>query len=216
MTTETERIVTANSPDRINFTEMYVTHDGFRRDLERLAAAAAAGRADSPQVREGWETFKRQLHVHHTVEDEWLWPKLRERVAGRSDDLALLDAMEAEHSVIDPHLEAVDAAMARRDPGLTAKVEELRAGLDSHLSHEETDALPLIQKVMTPKDWAGFRGAMARKQKLGGAAEWVPWITDGMSPADAGKWLRRMPPPLRLLNKVSWEGRYRKRNLWSW
>jgi iron-sulfur cluster repair protein YtfE (RIC family) len=216
MTTETERIVTANPPDRINFTEMYVTHDGFRRDLERLASAAAAGRTDSPQVRDGWETFKRQLHVHHTVEDAWLWPKLRERVAGRADDLALLDAMEAEHSVLDPQLESVDAAMARRDPELPAKVEELRSALDRHLAHEEAEALPLIQSVMTPKDWSGFRGAMARKQKLSGAAEWIPWITDGMTPADAGKWLRRMPPPLRLLNKISWESRYRNRNLWNY
>lgn len=215
MTTEIERIVTANSPDSINFTEMYVTHDGFRRDLERLVAAAAAGRTDSPGVRDGWATFKRQLHVHHSVEDEWLWPKLKGLVAGRPDDLALLEAMEAEHSVIDPQLVAVDAAMAEHSADLPAKVEELRANLDKHLTHEETEALPLIQQVMTPKDWTGFRGAMARKQKLKGAAEWVPWITDGMTPTDARRWLQRMPPPLRVLNKVSWDPRYRNRNLWD-
>jgi iron-sulfur cluster repair protein YtfE (RIC family) len=215
MTTGTERILTANHPDRINFTEMYVTHDGFRRDLERLASAAAAGRAGSPGVREGWETFKRQLHVHHTVEDAWLWPRLRQRVSGRADDLALLDAMEAEHSVLDPRLASVDAAMAAGSADLPARVEELRTALDTHLTHEETDALPLIQSVMTPKDWGGFRGAMARKQRLSGAAEWIPWITDGMSPGDAGKWLKRMPPPLRLLYRASWQSRYRDRNLWS-
>ncbi|HEY3481243.1 MAG TPA: hypothetical protein VGL02_20310, partial [Streptomyces sp.] len=65
--TDTQRIVTADESDKINFTEMYVTHDGFRRDLERLSAAAAAGKANSPQVQDGWENFKRQLHVHHTV-----------------------------------------------------------------------------------------------------------------------------------------------------
>ncbi|MBM9510422.1 hemerythrin domain-containing protein [Actinacidiphila acididurans] len=215
MTTEIERIVTANDPDRINFTEMYVTHDAFRRDLERLAGAAAAGRTDAPRVREGWETFKRQLHVHHTVEDAWLWPRLRERVAGRADALALLDAMEAEHGVLDPQLAAVDAAMDARAPHLTQKVEELRATLDVHLAHEEADALPLIEAVMTPKDWGGFRGAMARRQKLSGAAEWMPWITDGMAPAEARKWLQRMPPPLRLLYRLSWQPRYRGRDLWS-
>jgi iron-sulfur cluster repair protein YtfE (RIC family) len=215
MTTEIERIVTANHPDRINFTEMYVTHDAFRRDLERMAAAAAAGRTGVPQVREGWATFTRQLDVHHTVEDAWLWPKLRERLAGRPDDLALLDAMEAEHALIDPQLEAIDAALAADPGGVAARVEDLRLALEQHLAHEEAAALPLIQSVMTPKDWSGFRGAMARRQRLSGAAEWIPWITDGMPPADARKWLQRMPPPLRLLNKMSWEARYRSRNLWS-
>ncbi|MBY8880843.1 hemerythrin domain-containing protein [Actinacidiphila acidipaludis] len=216
MTTEIERIVTANHPDRINFTEMYVTHDALRRDLERMAAAAAAGRTDSPQVREGWAVFTRQLQVHHTVEDAWLWPRLRERLSGRPDDLALLDAMEAEHAVIDPQLEAIDAALAAGSGDVAAGITELRAALLQHLSHEEVAALPLIQAVMTPKDWSGFRGAMARRQRLSGAAEWIPWITDDMTPADSRKWLRRMPPPLRLLNKLSWQARYRDRNLWSY
>lgn len=214
MTTEIERIVTANDPVKINFTEMYVTHDSFRRDLERLASAAAAGKADSPHVREGWETFKNQLHVHHTVEDAWLWPRLKQRVAD-PDDLALLEAMEAEHSVLDPQLDAVDEALTTGSPDLLAKVQELAAVLDKHLTHEEAEALPLIQSVMTPKEWRGFSGAMARKQRIKGASEWIPWITDGMTASDSQKWLARMPPPLRLMNKLSWEARYRNRNLWS-
>lgn len=213
--TDIERIVTANPPDRINFTEMYVTHDGFRRDLERLAAAASAGRTDTPQVRDGWQNFKTQLLIHHTVEDAWLWPKLKGLVAGRADDLALLEAMEAEHAVLDPQLEAVGTALTTGAADLPARVEELRAVLDKHLTHEEEETLPLIQSVMTPKDWRGFRGAMARKQRISGASVWIPWITDGMSPADSQKFLARMPPPLRVLNKLSWEGRYRNRNLWS-
>jgi iron-sulfur cluster repair protein YtfE (RIC family) len=213
--TDTQRVITANRPDAINFTEMYVTHDGFRRDLERLAAAAAAGRADTPQVRDGWENFTRQLHVHHTVEDAWLWPRLKELVAGRADDLALLAAMEAEHAVLDPQLEALDAALRAGSAELPEQVEGLRSVLDAHLRHEEEEALPLIQSVMTPKDWRGFGRAMARKQKLGGASVWIPWITDGMAPSDARSFLARMPPPLRLLNRLSWEARYRNRRLWS-
>jgi iron-sulfur cluster repair protein YtfE (RIC family) len=213
--TDTQRVVTAEEADQINFTEMYVTHDGFSRDLERLVAAAAAGRTDSPQVREGWENFKRQLHVHHTVEDAWLWPNLTRKVAGRPEDLKLLADMEAEHAVLDPLLEAVDEGMRTSAPDLVEKVEELRTVLGKHLKHEEEDALPLIQEVLTPKEWKGFRGAMARKQKLGGASWWIPWITDGMTPDDSQKFLARMPPPLRLLNKLSWESRYRNRNLWN-
>ncbi|MEV6009397.1 hemerythrin domain-containing protein [Streptomyces sp. NPDC051976] len=213
--TDTQRIVTADESDKINFTEMYVTHDGFRRDLERLSAAAAAGKTNSPQVQDGWENFKRQLHVHHTVEDAWLWPNLTRRVAGRPDDLALLEAMEAEHAVLDPQLAAVDEAMRTNAADLPERVETLRSVLEQHLTHEEEDALPLIQEVLTPKDWKGFRGAMARKQKLNGASVWIPWIVDGMSPSDAQKFLARMPPPLRLFYKLSWDARYRNRNMFS-
>ncbi|MBF6228660.1 hypothetical protein IU470_26580 [Nocardia abscessus] len=53
----------------IDFTIMYATHDAFRRDLTRLATAAAAGHADAPGIHAGWANFTRQLHVHHTVED---------------------------------------------------------------------------------------------------------------------------------------------------
>jgi iron-sulfur cluster repair protein YtfE (RIC family) len=216
--TDTERIVTADEPGKINFTEMYVTHDGFRRDLERFAAAAAAGKADSPQVRDGWQNFKRQLLVHHTVEDASLWPPLVAKVKSNPDnaeDLKLLEAMEAEHAALDPQLESVDKAMQTNEPDLPERVEELRAVLEKHLTHEETEALPLIQRELTQKDWKKFRSGMARAQKLNGAAVWIPWITDGMSDEDARKFLARMPPPLRLLYKISWESRYRNRRMWT-
>lgn len=215
--TDTERIVTADEPDRINFTEMYVTHDGFRRDLERFAAAAAAGKADSPQVRDGWANFKRQLHVHHTVEDKDLWPQLAAKVHAKNnpEDVALVADMEAEHAALEPALASVDKALQENASDLPEKVEELRAVLEKHLTHEEEAALPLIQRELTPKDWKKFRGGMARAQKLNGAAVWIPWITDGMTETDAKKFLARMPPPLRLLYKLSWENRYRNRNMWS-
>ncbi|MEE4542070.1 hemerythrin domain-containing protein [Streptomyces sp. V4-01] len=211
----TERIVTGNHPDRINFTEMYVTHDSFRRDLRRLAAAVGAGRAADPRVRDGWRNFKRQLHVHHTVEDAWLWPRLKGLVADRPDDLALLAAMEAEHAVLDPRLASVDAALDGAAPGLPAEVAELTRVLEQHLRHEEEDALPLIQSVMTPADWRGFARAMARTQGPRGAAVWVPWITDGMTPADARRFLDRLPAPLRVLNRLVWQSRYRGRQLFA-
>jgi hypothetical protein len=40
---------------------------------------------------------------------------MRAALAGRPDDLALLDAMEAEHAAIQPLLDAVDATVADRN-----------------------------------------------------------------------------------------------------
>jgi iron-sulfur cluster repair protein YtfE (RIC family) len=198
----------------IDFTPMYASHDAFRRDLERLAQAVAADRADAPGVRAGWENFTRQLHIHHTAEDSDLWPRVRERAAGRPRDLALLDDMEAEHSRIDPLLTAVDAALADRAAELPDLVRALRATLDDHLKHEEDSALPLMQDVLTDGDWAAFTGRIRETQGLRGASLFVPWIVDGAPPADRATFLGALPPPVRVLNRLFWEASYRRKGLW--
>jgi hypothetical protein len=59
---------------QVDFTFMYAAHDAFHRDLRQLADAVETGQTAEPAVRAGWATFKNQLHVHHTAEDEFLWP----------------------------------------------------------------------------------------------------------------------------------------------
>lgn len=46
----------------------------------------------------GWDFFERMLHVHHTVEDDVLWPLVRDGLAGQVDGLALIDEMATEHA----------------------------------------------------------------------------------------------------------------------
>jgi hypothetical protein len=61
----------------------------------------ATGRAVSPGVRAGWQNFKAQLHVHHTVEDDDLWPRLYRAVNDRPEDVAIDTLIGA----LDAHLE---------------------------------------------------------------------------------------------------------------
>jgi iron-sulfur cluster repair protein YtfE (RIC family) len=199
----------------IDFTAMYASHDAFRRDLERLAQAVADDHGDAPGVRAGWENFKHQLHIHHTAEDSDLWPRVRDRAAGRPRDLALLDDMEAEHARIDPLLTAVDLALTDRAAELPDLVRALRATLDDHLKHEEDSALPLMQDVLTTADWAAFTGRIRETQGLRGASVFVPWIVDGAPPADRDRFLGAMPPPVRFLNRLFWQGSYRRKGLWA-
>jgi iron-sulfur cluster repair protein YtfE (RIC family) len=202
--------------DTIDFTMMYVTHDALRRDLGRLTTAAAARKARTPTVRAGWENFKAQLHLHHTVEDDDLWPRLYKAVAGRPAAVALLQEMEAEHAVLDPLLSAVDDALTGRpEQPLDARLHELAAALDAHLTHEENRALPLIQSVLTLEDWRGFAKAMARAQGFKGAAVYVPWIVDGASTAERKRFFSVLPRPVMVINRVLWEPRYRQRRLWA-
>ncbi len=64
---------------RVDFTMMYVPHDAFTRDLQRLTAAAGPCQTAEPVVRTGWAMPNKQLHIHHATEDTSLWPTLRQK-----------------------------------------------------------------------------------------------------------------------------------------
>ena len=157
-----------------DLTIMLAAHDAFRRDLARLARAAASADLSDPARRQsvaaGWELFKRELHIHHTAEDELIWPALRPRLVHSEHAQSVLDAMEEEHERIDPLLAAVDAAFTQRDgtpaaaptsvaddwPGadrLADVIDVLASTLTSHLGHEERDGLPLIGIALTAPEW---------------------------------------------------------------
>ena len=74
-----------------DLTIMYVAHEALRRDLASLVrAASAAGLSDprkSASVAAGWDMFKTQLLIHHTAEDEVIWPALRGNGDVRLDDV---------------------------------------------------------------------------------------------------------------------------------
>jgi hemerythrin-like domain-containing protein len=200
---------------KIDFTIMYSTHDAFRRDLGRLEEAVTAERTDSDKVRAGWKNFKNQLHVHHSVEDAALWPRVERAVAGRPADLALMKGMRAEHALLEAPLNAIDEAMAAKSGVLVEQVQELSSILSLHMAHEENSALPLIQEVLTVKEWGAFRNAMARAQGPKGAAMYVPWIMDGADAEDQRAFLNAMPSPLAVINRLFWQSRYQKKRLWG-
>lgn len=127
----------------LDMTMMFAIHDALRRELERIARITSRVDEDPRHVLStavGWELFKKFLTAHHTSEDLTVWPVMYKALAGRDSETALLDAMEAEHAVIDPLLTDIDAALADRDTGaerLGGLVETLFTDLNAHLDHEE-------------------------------------------------------------------------------
>jgi iron-sulfur cluster repair protein YtfE (RIC family) len=205
----------ADTKQDIDFTVMYATHRAFRRDLQRLAAAVRAGRGDAPQVRAGWDNFNHQLHNHHSVEDRALWPQVVAKVADRPDDLKLLEEMEAEHAELGPRIDAVDAGVKSGAPDLAARIDDLYQVMDSHFTHEENSALPLIQDVLSPKEWRTFGLANAKNLGIKGVAVYIPWVIDDASPDDKRQFLGEFPPPLRVVNKLVWQRGYDKKELFK-
>jgi hypothetical protein len=203
--------------DRPDITMMFVVHNAFRRDLAHMQAAAAhAGDpAARTALRAGWATFSRYLTVHHTAEDEMLWPPMQAQLGDRPDETDLLVEMADEHSRLDPVMREIDDDLVRGPPSrLVALFGELAAVLTGHLEHEEAAALPLVQEILTMREWKAFGDDQRRRIGLNGAGWFFPWLLDATPPATRDKVLGIVPPPLRLVYRLIWEPRYRRQSPW--
>jgi iron-sulfur cluster repair protein YtfE (RIC family) len=201
-----------------DLTIMLAAHDAFRRDLTRLARAAAAADLSDPARRQsvaaGWELLKRELHLHHTAEDKIIWPALRPRLVHSQSALSVLDAMEEEHDLIDPLLAAVDTAFSAAPDRLADVIDALATTLTGHLAHEERDGLPLIGVALTAAEWRAAGRAIARKNGLSAGSEMFAWMLDGAGRDEAAATLGSLPPPLRLLYRAIWKPRFDKTPRW--
>jgi iron-sulfur cluster repair protein YtfE (RIC family) len=195
----------------VDFTMMYVAHDAFNRDLERLILATEASRGLTPAALATWRAFSKQLHTHHNAEDSALWPRLYSAVSDNAER-KVLEEMEAEHASLDPRLARVDAALAMRDGvALEFELEALAAGLSEHMVHEEQAALPLLERRTGTAGWDAFgKEIRARQGGVKGASEYLPWVLDGAAAETTTGVLRILPPPARLLYRRVWEPRYRR------
>jgi iron-sulfur cluster repair protein YtfE (RIC family) len=205
---------------QLDMSMMFAMHDALRRELVQVGRVARL-RDDHPgrllRAALGWELFKKFLLVHHQSEDDVLWPTLRTNVAGQPDRVALADALEAEHAVIEPLLTAIDAAAADPDYGYQRFgdiVDELATKLSAHLSHEETDGLPLIDVSLTAQEWQRFAQVHAERI-VGDAPMYMPWLLNGASLQTLDAVLGKFPPPLLTAFREQWGPRFAALDLWN-
>lgn len=203
----------------IDLTVMVGAHAAFRRDLAHLARAAEKPETDPARllaVANGWTTFKRQLLNHHQMEDQIIWPRLRERFDSRPEALSVLDEMEHEHGFIDPLLAAADEAFAAGDPGRGDVLDELVGKLSAHLEHEERDALRLIGEAITPAQWQQANQAMMARpgvmQEV--APEMFAWILEDADEEQVAKVFANLPPFVGAQYKQQWKAQYEAVSRW--
>jgi iron-sulfur cluster repair protein YtfE (RIC family) len=184
---------TAAPEGPVDMIGMFLMHFAFRRDLARFVPAVAGTpvgeRATWVALRDRWARFAHVLHGHHSLEDAELWPRLQAAVTAAADAEAqeVLDAMAAEHAEIDPLLTGVADGLDRMiaAPSLDARAAlavrmvAARDSLGRHMAHEEQSALPLVQRHLTPQDWAAMEAA-SPKGKPGELAFIVPWVLHEM------------------------------------
>ncbi|MEZ0577275.1 hemerythrin domain-containing protein [Nocardioides sp. MH1] len=195
----------------IDMRNMYLMHHAFRRDLRKFGAAVPRtpvdDRATWVALAARWERFAEVLHKHHSGEDAGIWPFLLER-AHPSERQTLL-AMDAEHEKIDPLLqscgEGFAALAAAGTPELRAalavRLAEARQLLAEHLKHEETEAMVILQRHMTPEDWERIeKEHFQAKPALGELLYVVPWIADELPAPVIAAVLKDEGLPMRVVN----------------
>ncbi|WP_110206206.1 hemerythrin domain-containing protein [Nocardioides daejeonensis] len=204
----------AAPPGPADLTMMYVLHHAFRRDLRDFRRAAEGTSPEDGnawrRLRDRWQLFTTELHLHHTKEDEILWPLLTERARAADDveSLRVLQEMEDEHAVLDPLLTSCDAGFAALAGGADEDVRndlrddlaELEAALGRHLGHEESEAVPIVQRYVPGEEWEvvereKFRG----RPSVGHARRFLPWIFKGLSAEAAERVAAIGGPGMRLL-----------------
>ncbi|WP_336921052.1 hemerythrin domain-containing protein [Aquipuribacter sp. SD81] len=206
-------------------TGMYLMHHAFRRDLGRFEAAARATPVEAAAtwraLEQRWHRFGEVLHHHHTVEDDTAWPLMKTRAteAGEPAAVEVLDAMEAEHDQIDPALHACGSALrdmvehpcSDHRNALAVTIASARAALLAHLAHEETDALPLWQRLFTAAD----HETTERAARSGYPASlmfgfMLPWMADELPEPVLRRVLADAPPGYGLALRLARIGYERK------
>jgi hypothetical protein len=205
---------------KLDWSTMLAIHGALRRDLEQVARIAGERHhGDGARLRAslGWVQFKRFLVAHHQVEDDALWPALRSHVAAFPDQVAVVDALEAEHGVIEPLLEAVDHEVANPEGDgqqLSDLVDELATRLAAHLGHEESEGRQLIDATLNAEEWQRFARSHGQRL-LGEASTYVPWLLEGASPETVEGFLLNIPPPLAASYREQWAPSYAAVQHWD-
>ena len=199
--------------------DMVVVHRVFRRELLALAdlvLATRPGDLDRAGVVVGHARLVLSgLHLHHTSEDDLLWPLLLERCAPST---GLVGRMEAQHAAVDDLLERLATVLDRWEaearPAVAEEAAEglrrLHACVVEHLDEEEREIMPLAADVITPEEWAAVGEAGVAKMTRAEVPLMFGAVLEDASPAEQRQMLAALPVPVRVLVRVWGRGHYRR------
>jgi hemerythrin-like domain-containing protein len=194
-----------------------VIHGAVRRDLARSAAAldslAVGDTARADDLARAFANLRRELTNHHESEDTHAWPALQELGA----DPGLLEAMETEHADMSQALADTDTALstlARTGTAADAaaarqSLERTRQVVDRHLTHEETDLEPVIQKYAETPEWQAVEKAFRRHPPTV-IGPFLAWLTDGMEDDERSYFRGAVPAPVVAVFTAVFGRRYTK------
>ena len=153
--------------------------------------------------------------MHHTGEDELLWPKLLERDAPEAD---LIHRMEDQHHRVEELIAELGESLTRWEAEARPAVREevastfdtFREALFEHLGDEERHILPIAARCITQEEWnsLGQHGigkvTKAQLPLVFGA------LLEEADPDERKQMLQFVPLPVRLLLQTVFAWQYRR------
>ena len=188
--------------------DMYVVHRVFRREftlIPRLVRAVPQGdTARATVVADHLRLVLAGLHMHHTGEDELLWPLLLERAAPAAD---LVHTMQAQHARVDDYSERLEplvdgwvtTASAVRAEQVARLVEEFWVALLEHLELEEREILPLASRHVTAAEWEGLAKHGNHEMRRDQLPLMFGALLEDVTEEERAMMLAKQPLPIRLL-----------------
>ena len=188
--------------------DLVLAHQAFRR-LYSLAPDAVrrtdpTNRKRVAALASTLTTINDALHHHHTVEDTMLWDTLAERkpVCGLHVEL-----MKQQHGTVARLLAESPAIIRawRRDPGpeatdaLAAMFTEIDAVLTKHLEHEEQRIIPVIEEVLTAREWEKVGAAARATYAPDQVTLFLGLILELMPAAERAEFEAELPGPVRFV-----------------
>ena len=187
--------------------DMYAVHRALLGALD--AAPECVGRAGPDPARvevigSFYENVIEFLHVHHSGEDELIYPVLEERCPESRPELArvndqhqsLYAPMDAGRSAVATWRKAASTASAQ---AVIDAIASIAAALRPHLAEEEAVVLPLAASWISPDEW----GRQAGHNMMSFQAD-KPWLMLGLVREQLDQehrdgMLAGMPPEMRTM-----------------
>ncbi len=199
--------------------DMVVAHRTFRREFRLIGPLVRAVRpgdtARAAVLAEHGRMLLDGLHLHHSSEDDLLWPKLLERT---TPDAALVHRMEAQHQQVEQLTERLRPALARWEaearPAVTAEVastfDALATVLVQHLD-EEREILPLAARHLTPTEWSALGEAGLAKMTRKQLPLMIGAVLEEATAEERAELLAKIPFLVRILVRTVFAHQYRRR-----
>ncbi|MFI6980333.1 hemerythrin domain-containing protein [Embleya sp. NPDC050154] len=188
--------------------DMVIVHRGLRREsrllVELVGAVEPGDTARAKVLADHFDLYRLGLHGHHTGEDELLWPPLLARVDLEAE---LVLRMEAQHERVAGSLTAAEELVRAwaANPGVTerdalvAALAEHRAALIEHLDEEESELLPLAQRLLTASEWHAMGEHFVETTPKPQILLLLGVVLEDAEPAERATMLGGLPLPARLI-----------------
>ncbi len=163
---EEQTMTTASGTYETDVSDMYAVHRALLEALDAAPDYVAKAGGDPKRVEvigSFTENVIEFLHVHHSGEDELIYPVLEERCPASRPELERID--DQHKTLYTPMDQGRSAIAAWRATSSTADAQAAIVALTSiaealrpHLVEEETVVLPIATKWVSPEEWRRLPG----------------------------------------------------------